>query len=257
MEAPNPTGDSPEDNSPEDNSRADRVLRSRRVLLGALPLLAVAGAAACSPNSSTDNVEKILDAAGPPPRPADPDAAVAALMEGNARFVARTPKVRQVSDIEVLWTKQAAGQAPFATVLGCADSRLAPELIFDQFVGDIFVVREAGNIADSPTSLGSLEFSQKVLGSKAIVVLGHSSCGAVQAAFDGAEPGGNIQAVVDAIRPGVAGAADLDAAIADNVRAVIERIRAKSSVLAEAERSGACSIVGAVYDLASARVNLL
>ena len=227
------------------------------MLLGALPLLAVAGAAACGSDGATDDVEKILEAAGPPPRPADPDAAVTALMEGNERFVARTPKVRQVSEIEVLWTKQAAGQAPFATVLGCADSRLAPELIFDQFVGDIFVVREAGNIADSPTSLGSLEFSQKVLGSKAIVVLGHSSCGAVQAAFDNAEPGGNIQAIVDAIRPGVTGAADLDDAIAANVRAVIERIRTKSPLLAEAERTGACRIAGAVYDLNSARVRLL
>jgi len=233
---------------------------SRRVLLGALPALAVAGVAACASGDSGDSgkdAEKILEAAGPPPRPADPDGAIAALMEGNDRFAARTPKVRQVADIEVLWTKLEAGQAPFATVLGCADSRLAPELIFDQFVGDVFVVREAGNIADSPTSLGSLEFSQAALGSKAIVVLGHSSCGAVQAAFDDATPGGNIQAIVDAIRPGITGAADLDEAITANVLAVIERIRAKSAVLAEAENAGECAIVGAVYDLTSGRVRLL
>jgi len=240
---------------------ADQINRSRRVLLGALPALAVAGAAACGSGSTGDgdgdSVEKVREKAGPPPRPADPDGAIAALMEGNDRFVARTPKIREVADIEVLWTKLEVGQAPFATVLGCADSRLAPELIFDQFVGDIFVVREAGNIADSPTSLGSLEFSQAVLGSKAIVVLGHSSCGAVQAAFDDATPGGNIQAIVDAIRPGIAGAADLDEAITANVGAVVGRIRAKSAVLADAERAGECRIVGAVYDLASARVRLI
>ena len=101
-------------------------------------------------------------------------------------------------------------EMPFAMVLGCADSRLAPELVFDQFVGDIFVVREAGNIADSPTNLGSLEFGQSVLGAKALLVLGHSGCGAVKAAFENASPGGNIQAIVDRIKPGIAGAADLD-----------------------------------------------
>jgi carbonic anhydrase len=83
-------------------------------------------------------------------------------------------------------------------VLGCADSRLAPEIIFDQFVGDIFVVREAGNIAVSPSNLGSLEYGQAVLKSKLLVVLGHSDCGAVNAAYPNAEPGGNIQSIAGA-----------------------------------------------------------
>lgn len=235
------------------------VSRSRRFALAALPAIALGaacGRSAPSPEQA-GSAEAIGRAVGPPPRPGDPRQAVEVLMQGNARFAARTPQVRDTADIEVLWTEVATGQEPFAMVLGCADSRLAPELIFDQFVGDIFVVREAGNIADSPTNLGSLEFGQAALGAKALVVLGHSKCGAVEAAFDGASPGGNIQAIVDAIRPGIAGATDVDDAIARNVRAVIDRIRQSSPLLAAAEESGDFAITGAVYDIASAVVRVL
>src|SRR4029079_2635273 len=121
-----------------------------------------------------------------------------------------------------------------------------PELIFDQFFGDIFVVREAGNIADSPTNLGSLEYAQAVLGSKAIVVLGHTSCGAVKAAFDDAKPGGNVDAIVGAIRPGIAGAKTIEDATSANVRAVIAMIRARSPLLKAAEDGGKIKMVGAV-----------
>ena len=223
---------------------------SRRHLLAAIPLLALT-AAACS-TSAKDNKD-----AGPPPRPATPDEAIAVLMEGNKRFIDRTPQIRDTADIKQIWTAIKAGQEPFATILTCADSRLGPELIFDQFVGDIFVVREAGNIADSPTNLGSLEYGQAVLKSKALMVLGHSDCGAVKAAYDNATPGANIQAIVDAIKPGIAGATDLNDAIARNVRAVIERIRAKSALLRTAEQSGEVKIVGAVYDIKTATVTLL
>ena len=179
-------------------------------------------------------------------------------MAGNARFAARTPAIRDVAEIEAIWSGGIGqNQEPFATVLGCADSRLAPEIIFDQFVGNIFVVREAGNIADSPTNLGSLEYGQAVLGSKVIVVLGHSDCGAVKAAYDNDTPGGNIQSIITAIRPGIEGAADLDDAVVSNVSAVIERLRAKSPMLAEADNSGSVTIVGAVYDIKSASVRLL
>jgi carbonic anhydrase len=126
------------------------------------------------------------------PAPATPDEALAELKAGNVRFVERTPQARDIDEIKEIWTSISSGQAPFATVLGCADSRLAPELIFDQFFGDIFVVREAGNIADSPTNLGSLEYGQAVLGSRLVLVLGHTSCGAVKAAFGKDDPGGNI-----------------------------------------------------------------
>lgn len=142
-------------------------------------------------------------------------------------------------------------------VLGCADSRLAPELLFDQFVGDVFVVREAGNIAVSPTNLGSLEYGQAVLGAKALVVLGHTDCGAVNAAFTASAPGANIQSIVDAIKPGIAGAANLDDAITRNVGAVIEQVRTNSPMLAAAEKSGAFKIVGAFYNIKTATVRLL
>jgi carbonic anhydrase len=229
------------------------INRSRRVALAALPAVTV-GLAACSQDSSP---EKISRDAGPAPRPATPQEAVDLLMQGNARFADRKPQVRDVADIEILWTQVATGQEPFAMVLGCADSRLAPELVFDQFVGDIFVVREAGNIADSPTNLGSLEFGHAVLKAKALVVLGHSACGAVKAAFEDATPGNTIQAIVDRIKPGIAGATDIDDAIVRNVKAVIDRVRRGSTLLAEAERVGALGIVGAVYDIKTATVRMV
>lgn len=237
----------------------DPVNRSRRYLLGALPVVALA-AAACSDNkdqsASEDRPTEKQDP-GPPPRPATGDEAIAVLMEGNTRFVDNKPQVRDTADIKEIWTSISTGQEPFATVLTCADSRLGPELIFDQFVGDIFVVREAGNLAESPTNIGSLEFGHAVLKSKAIVVLGHSACGAVQAALEGASPGGNIQSIVDAIRPGVVGAANLDDAIVRNVRAVMETVRTRSKLLKDAEQAGALKIVGAVYDIKSAVVRFL
>jgi carbonic anhydrase len=191
------------------------------------------------------------------PAPATPDEALAALKAGNKRFVDHQPQVRDTEEIETIWTSISAGQAPFATVLGCADSRLAPELIFDQFFGDVFVVREAGNIADSPTNLGSLEFGQAALGSKLILVLGHSSCGAVRAALDGATPGGHIQSIVDAIKPGIAGSKSLDEAISANVRAVQKRIREKSPLLRAAEADGKIKIAGGVYAIETGEVEFL
>ena len=229
---------------------------SRRHLLAAVPLLALTAAACSTSQEETKQAETKKDP-GPPPRPATPDEAIQVLMEGNKRFVDGTPQVRDTADIKRIWTAAKAGQEPFASILTCADSRLGPELIFDQFVGDIFVVREAGNIADSPTNLGSLEFGQAVLKSKALMVLGHSDCGAVNAALDNATPGANIQAIVDAIKPGIAGATDLNDAIARNVRAVIDTIRAKSTLLRDAEAAGAVKIVGAVYDIKTATVTLL
>jgi len=236
-----------------DSERRHHGHLPRRVMLGALPLVAL-GAAACTSSKSAEEVRKN---AGPPPAPATPQDAIDVLMAGNARFVARTPQIRDTVDIEILWSEITEGQSPFAMVLGCADSRLAPELIFDQFIGDIFVVREAGNIADSPTNLGSLEFGQAVLKAKALMVLGHSGCGAVKSAFDNATPGGNIQAIIDVITTGIAGATDLDDAIVRNVKAVTDRVRKSSPLLSEAERQGGFAIVGAVYDIDSATVRLI
>lgn len=225
---------------------------SRRLLLGAVPAAALL--AACGPKSG-DTATKSLPA---PPEPKTPDEAIKVLMDGNARFAARTPAIRDTAEIEQLWQSGIGKkQEPFAMVLGCADSRLAPELIFDQFVGDVFVVREAGNIAVSPTNLGSLEYGQAVLGAKALVVLGHSDCGAVNAAFTASAPGANIQSIVDAIKPGISGATNLDDAITRNVGAVVAYIRTHSPMLAEAEKAGGFTIVGAVYNIKTATVRLL
>lgn len=193
----------------------------------------------------------------PPPQPQNPQEALQALMDGNRRFSEQKPRVRSTAEIEQIWIQTSMTQTPFASVLGCADSRLAPELIFDQFIGDLFVVREAGNIAASPTNLGSLEFGQNALGSKLILVLGHTACGAVRAAFTRAMPGGNIQSIVDAITPGIAGATTLDEAIEANVGAVIETIRRDSPLLRKAEVDGQVEIVGGVYDIATGVVRFL
>jgi carbonic anhydrase len=211
--------------------------------------------AACG---SRQTAEEVRRSVGPPPNPKTPDEAIRLLAEGNARFAARTPEIRETADIELLWsTGIYANQEPFATVLGCADSRLAPEIIFDQFVGEIFVVREAGNIADSPTNLGSLEYSQAVLKSKLLVVLGHSDCGAVRAAYTNAEPGANIQSIINVIKTGIAGATSLEDAIIRNVTAVEDLIQRDSKLLREAERAGDFKIVGAYYDIKTATVRFL
>jgi carbonic anhydrase len=229
-------------------------MTSRRLFLGALPVAALT-LSACS---TTRTSKEVIDSVGPPPRPATPNDAIQALADGNARFATNAPQVRNTADIELLWTSGIdQKQEPFASVLGCADSRLAPEIIFDQFVGDIFVVREAGNIAVSPTNLGSLEYGQAVLKSKVLVVLGHSDCGAVNAAYTNAEPGGNIQSIVDAIKPVIAGATSLEDAITRNVRAVKDRIRKDSAMLREAEQSNDFAIVGAYYDITTAVVRFL
>lgn len=225
----------------------------RSLLRGAVAALPVAAGLTwigCGDSSSSADP-------GPPPQPQNPQEALQLLLDGNQRWVDQKPRVRSTAEIEQIWTDSPQGQAPFASVLGCADSRLAPELIFDQFVGDIFVVREAGNIASSPTNLGSLEFGYLVLGSQLVLVLGHTSCGAVRSAFTNAMPPGNIQAVIDAIKPGIAGAQTLEEATDDNVRAVIQSIRSNSEILRQAEIDGDIAIVGGVYDLASGVVRLL
>jgi len=235
-------------------SPAPRQMGRRTVLRGAIAALPVAASVALGAGcgNSSDASTPI-----PPPDPQNPQEALQVLMDGNKRWVDENPLVRSTAEIERIWLHTSRTQTPFASVLGCADSRLSPELIFDQFIGDIFVVREAGNIANSPTNLGSLEFGYLVLGSQLVLVLGHTSCGAVDAAFTGATPPGNIQSIVDAIKPGIVGAESLEEATTDNVAAVIESIRANSSILRQAEVDGDIAIVGGVYDISTGVVTLL
>jgi carbonic anhydrase len=195
----------------------------------------------------------------------DTDANLAQLLEGNKRFMKgdlahprRTPE-----DFMSL----AEGQAPFAVIVGCADSRVAPELIFDQGVGDLFVVRVAGNvITGSGASVkGSIEYAVAELGVRLILVLGHSQCGAVKAAIKHIDANdalpGSVNGLVDLIKPAVVAMKGksgnlLDNVIKANVEQGVERLKRLEPILANPVKQGALKVVGAVYDLRSGKVTV-
>jgi len=188
-----------------------------------------------------------------------PAAAVERLKDGNRRFVANATKRRDWS-AKVVAT--ASGQFPFAAVLGCMDSRAPIEIVFDQGIGDVFGVRVAGNIVNDD-ELGSLEYAVKV-GTKLIVVLGHTGCGAVKGAIDGVQLG-NLTGLLAKIHPAVA-AAGCDNSKDDtcvtkvaelNVRQAVREIRAKSPYLAKYIEEGKVGLVGALYDVATGKVTFL
>lgn len=196
---------------------------------------------------------------------ATPDQALAALIAGNERFVSgRTLSQDYLEQVD----QTRAGQQPYATILSCLDSRVPPEIVFDQGVGDIFVARVAGNV-ENVHMLGSFEFASAVVGTKLLVVMGHTSCGAVKGACADAQLGNltallaEIEPSVDAIRashgPGqnVCEAPHVDHIAEDNVRRTIADIRAQSPVLAGLEQEGKLKIVGAMYDITSGRVTFM
>ncbi|HEX5067004.1 MAG TPA: carbonic anhydrase family protein [Myxococcota bacterium] len=188
-----------------------------------------------------------------------PAAARVRLEEGNARFVANAMRPRD-------WTAKvvatASGQYPFAAVLGCMDSRAPIEIAFDQGLGDVFGVRVAGNVVNDD-ELGSLEYAVKV-GAKLIVVLGHTSCGAVKGAIDGVEMG-NLTGLLAKIQPAVAKAdchdshddACVTKVAVENVRLALSQIRERSPYLAEQIDAGTVGLVGALYDVGSGKVAFL
>lgn len=181
------------------------------------------------------------------------------LVEGNKRFV-QNMKVQRNLQEQVLATSH--GQYPFAVVLSCIDSRVPAELVFDQGIGDIFSVRVAGNIVNVDV-LGSMEFACKVAGSKIVVVLGHTKCGAVNAACNNVEMGNitamlsKVQPAVDFIRKGEKEMSDeaIEQVAIQNVKVSIDRIRKESPILHELESSGQIEVVGAVYDVCSGKVD--
>ena len=189
-----------------------------------------------------------------------PDAAYARLMEGNARYVAGKMNERDFSAGRAARTQ---GQAPFAAILGCADSRVAPELAFDQGPGELFIVRVAGNFV-TPDGLGSLEYGAAVLGTKVIMVLGHTSCGAIGATIGALQKGntlpGHIAGLVTSMKPGLeavvkAGGADLEQrAVVANVQANMKRLQTEKPILGDMVSAGKLKVVGAYYDLASGKV---
>jgi carbonic anhydrase len=180
------------------------------------------------------------------------------LVEGNKRFVQNLKAQRNLRE-QVLETSK--GQYPFAVVLSCIDSRVPTELVFDQGIGDIFSVRVAGNIINEDV-LGSMEYACKVAGSKIVVVMGHTKCGAVTAACKNVEMG-NISALLNKIKPAVdvikaeRGTMN-DNAIEEvsmvNVQFSIDRIRKESPILLEMEKNKEIEIVGALYDVSNGKV---
>jgi carbonic anhydrase len=188
-----------------------------------------------------------------------PDQALAKLMEGNQRFVKQ--KRQNPNQTNIRLEEVAAGQAPFAAVLSCADSRVPVEIVFDRGVGDIFVVRNAGNMADGE-SIGSLEFGTLVLGAKVLVVIGHQSCGAVVATMQGAEVPGKIGLILDNIKPAIAnylGKADDKAVVKKateaNVLYQIEQLK-KSPVIADLIANNKLKIVGGYSNLKTGEISL-
>jgi carbonic anhydrase len=194
-----------------------------------------------------------------------PDKVLTDLMAGNARFA-----TGKIGDLEIKRriANSAEGQYPKAVVLSCLDSRVPVELIFDQRIGDIFVGRVAGNIEDVD-QLGSMEFATKLSGAKLVFVLGHTACGAVKGACDGAKLG-NLTALLARIRPAVeavqgfkpearnsANKEFVEKVTEENVRETMADIRKDSPVLAELEASGKIKIVGGIYDLQTGKVTLL
>lgn len=185
------------------------------------------------------------------------DVALQKLKEGNARFVADKPTAKDTGKVR---EKLAQGQHPFAIVLTCADSRVAPELVFDQGLGQLFVLRVAGNIAD-PNNIGSAEYGVHHLHAPLIVVLGHESCGAVEAVVAGAKIEGNLGTLLKSVQPGKDLPKDKTAALASGVRAnaqyQAEQLTKQSKVIKELVESGRVKIVTGIYSLKTGEVEWL
>jgi carbonic anhydrase len=195
----------------------------------------------------------------------NPDQVLARLLEGNKRFVTGqlTHPGRRPEDFAAL----AEGQAPVAVIVGCADSRVAPELVFDQGVGDLFVVRIAGNIVSGagPTVKGSIEFAVGELGARLIMVLGHTQCGAVKAAIEHIDSNdalpGSIGDLIDPIRPAVAAMKGqpgdkLENVTKANVLMGVQRLKGLDPILSRLAKSNELKLVGATYDLRTGMVKV-
>jgi carbonic anhydrase len=192
---------------------------------------------------------------------ATPDAVIAALKAGNERFVSGNMVNR---DLHAQIKQTAKGQYPLAAIVGCIDSRVPPEMVFDMGIGDMFVARVAGNYVETDI-LGSLEFATKVAGSKVIVVMGHSHCGAVKGACDNVELG-NLTHTLSNIMPAVyatknvAGerssknTAFVSAVAERNVRMNVDNLIERSTVIRELVDAGKLKVIGAMYDIETGRV---
>jgi len=228
----------------------------------ALLSCALFSAGCASPSGSRDPISAVTTREAQ--QAMTPDQAIAWLSAGNDRFVSGQSIHR---DLPAQVKETGAGQFPFAVVLSCIDSRTTPEYIFDQGIGDIFVPRIAGNYAPMEL-LGSMEFATKVAGARAVVVLGHTGCGAIKGACDDVQLG-NLTAVIQALQPAVvevpgfanqrtsSNTAFVNAVTEANVRLTVQNIRTNSPIMRELEDSGRIWIVGAMYDISTGEVRWL
>ena len=188
-----------------------------------------------------------------------PDAALARLREGNQRFA--TGALGERTQIVEHRTELAKGQHPFAIIIACADSRLSPEILFDQGLGELFVIRNAGNLLDDHV-IGSVEYAVEHLHATLVVVLGHSACGAVTAAVGGGEAPGHLRAIVESLAPAVAMARKkpgdpIENAVRINARLSAAALAESEPILREAVTASRIKVVAARYDLASGQVEFL
>jgi carbonic anhydrase len=224
------------------------------LIFAALLLVACSSFAQQASNSATSQKEHAAPAA--PARSAD--AIWNDLVAGNKRFMAGKAKSHNVVDLR---RKLASGQSPEVIILSCSDSRVSPEIVFDQSLGDLFVVRTAGNIADR-VGLGSIEYAVDHIHSPVLVVLGHQKCGAVTAACSGEKmPSVNLEAIVDKIGPAVDTAKKsakgdelIESAIKQNVHQSAKDLMSNSEIINDAVKSGKLRIVEAEYELESGEV---
>lgn len=194
-----------------------------------------------------------------PPEPLSPDAALKRLMDGNQRFVQQ--KGQHPDQSRARMKEVAQAQHPFAALLSCADSRVPPEILFDEGIGDLFDIRVAGNIV-TPEVLGSLEYAVAVLGTPVVMVLGHERCGAVTAAVRGEPLPGHIGSFVKAIKPAItkskgASGDPVDNAVIANVQYQIEKLKRYSKILSQGLVDDKLKIVGGRYDLDTGEVTLV
>lgn len=229
---------------------------SRRAMLGMTAAAATVSALWMRPAQAVDLAASELA----PANAISPDAALQRLTDGNARYAANAPTQH---DFSAARAARAKAQYPIAGIVSCADSRLAPEIAFDQAPGELFVVRLAGNFVNND-GLASLEYGVAVLGIPLLMVLGHSGCGAIDATIkviqDGITLPGHLPELVEALRPGVQTAIDakpehlLDAAIIENVRYNMERLQQATPIIGELVDAGKVKVVGAVYDIATGKI---
>ena len=234
---------------------------SRRRLLGGGAVLAAAAVGALP--AFAKDAKGASNSVVPPPNAISPDHAMKRIVDGNARYVAGNFDNK---DFSAGRAARAAAQYPIAAIVSCADARVAPELVFDQAPGELFVVRVAGNFVNDD-GLASLEYGVKFLGTPLVLVLGHSGCGAIDATIkvlkDGTRLPGHLPTLIDALKPGVEAAIakkpqDLLAeATAENVRSNVRRLSTAKPIVGRMVAEGKVKIVGGIYDIGSGRVTMI